>query len=496
MSDSYAEAMRKANEIREELIRREDNPPEAWEIEQFLSQSGWELLRTFLQGWLDNLAAKELAAKEKVQVDVVGPDGIRRPYARERSRTLMTPFGEVTANRMGYSAPGATSVFPLDKQLNWPQRTYSPAMQDRVALGVANDSYDKTVEQIELYTGGHVPKRQAEVVAREYAQDFDGFYRQRQATEHYQAKEDFLILTLDGKGVVMLHEDLREQTRRRAEEGVHKLETRLSAGEKHNRKRMATVAAVYSVDAYPRAPEEIMDKEAREQLPPAPKPVDKRVWASLEHSPAEVLDEMVAEGKRRDPTGKLKWVFLVDGADEQLRQVHKAIKRHKIQALVLMDFVHILDYLWDAAWCLYKQGDPAAEEWVKQHAIDVLLGKSSDVAAGMRRSATNRGLSEAERKPLDICANHLIKNREHLRYDEALNKGMPIATGVIEGACRHLVRRRMECSGATWSLKGAEAVLRLRAVSMSGDWKEYSAYHREKEQSRNYPENAAQRLAA
>ena len=491
MSASYAEAMRKANEIREELIRREDNPPQAWEIEQLLDKSGRELIRTFLQEWLDNLAAKE-----KVQVDVVGPEGIRRPYARGRSRTLMTPFGEVTANRMGYSAPGATSVFPLDKQLNLPLRTYSPAMQDRVALGVANDSYDKTVEQIDLHTGGHVPKRQAEVVAREYAQDFDGFYRQRQATEHYQAKEDFLILTLDGKGVVMLHEDLREETRRRAEESVHRLETRLSAGEKHNRKRMATVAAVYSVDAYPRAPEEIMDKEAREQLPPAPKPVDKRVWASLEHSPAEVLDEMVAEGKRRDPTGKLTWVFLVDGSDEQLRQVHKAIKRHKILALVLMDFVHILDYLWDAAWCLYKQGDPEVEEWVKQRAIDVLLGKSSDVAGGMRRSATHRGLSEAERKPLDICANHLTKNREHLRYDEALKKGMPIATGVIEGACRHLVRRRMECSGATWSLKGAEAVLRLRAVSMSGDWKEHSAYHREKERSRNYPETAAQRLAA
>ena len=175
-----------------------------------------------------------------------------------------------------------------------------------------------------------------------------------QASEHYQAKEDFLVLTLDGKGVVMLHEDLREETRRRAEQSVHKLETRLSAGEKHNRKRMATVAAVYSVNAYPRAPEEIMDKEARKQLPPAPKPVDKRVWASLEHSPAEVLDEMVAEGKRRDPTGKLKWVFLVDGSDEQLRQVHKAIERHKIQAVVLMDFVHILNYLWDAARYLYK----------------------------------------------------------------------------------------------------------------------------------------------
>jgi len=301
--------MRKANEIREELIRREDNPPQAWEIEQFLEKTGWELLRTFLQGFLDNLAAKELAAKQKVPVDVVGSDGISRPYARGRSRTVMTPFEEVASNRLGYSAPDATSVFPLDKKLNWPQRIYSHAMQDRVALEVADDSYEKTVKQIDLRTGEHVPKRQAEVVAREYAQDFDGFYRQRQASEQSQAKEDFLVLTLDGKGVVMLHEDLREETRRRAEESVHKLETRLSAGEKYNRKRMATVAAVYSVDAFPRAPEEIMDKEAHKQLPPAPKPVDKRVWASLEHSPAEVLDEMVAEGKRRDPTGKLKWSF-------------------------------------------------------------------------------------------------------------------------------------------------------------------------------------------
>jgi hypothetical protein len=135
MSGSYAEAMRKANEIREELIRCEDNPPQAWEIEQLPEKSAQELIRTFLQGLLDNLAAKE-----KVQVDVVGPDEIRRPYARGRSCTLMTPFGEVTANRLGYSAPGATSVFPLDKQLNWPLRTYSSAMQDRAALGEANDS--------------------------------------------------------------------------------------------------------------------------------------------------------------------------------------------------------------------------------------------------------------------------------------------------------------------------------------------------------------------
>ena len=283
MTAPYAEAESKFNEIREKLRRFEDHPPQLWEIEQFLDKASQELIRTFMQGWLDNLAKRE---KEKVQDDVVAADGTSLPYARTRSRKLMTPFGEVVETRLGYSAPGAHSIFPLDQQLNMPVRLYSPALQELVAHSVIDVSYGATVKQIDLRTGGHVPKRQAEEVAREYAQDFDGFYRQRQASESYQAKEDFLVLSVDGKGVFMRHEDLREETQRRAEQSVHKLKTRLSPGEKNNRKRMATVAAVYNVDAYPRALEEIMDKEARARLPPAPKPVDKRVWASLEHTPA------------------------------------------------------------------------------------------------------------------------------------------------------------------------------------------------------------------
>ena len=198
---------------------------------------------------------------------------------------------------------------------------------------------------------------------------------------------------------------------------------------------------------------------------------------------------MIAEAKRRDPAGKLTWVFLVDGAEEQLRQVDRALQRHHVKATVLLDFVHVLEYLWDAARCLYQnKDDPAAEEWVKEHAIEILLGNSSEVAGGMRRSATHRGLSPQAREPLDRCAEYLKKNRKRLRYDHALKQGMPIATGVIEGACRHLIRRRMECSGACWSLKGAEAVLRLRAVYMNDDWATYCIYHREQERARNYPE--------
>jgi hypothetical protein len=307
-------------------------------------------------------------------------------------------------------------------------------------------------------------------------------------------KADLLVMSADAKGIVMRHEDLRECTRQRAEDASHKLSTRLSRGEKRNRKRMAMVATVYDVEAHDRKAEAMMDASAPRA--PAPKPVNKRVWASVQKTVAEVLDEAFAEAKRRDLHGERTWVMLVDGQEEQLRQVYAAIERHEADVIVIQDFIHVLEYLWQAAWCLHKEGDPAAEQWVQRHAIDVLHGKSSDVAAGMRRSATRRDLSQSERAPLDKCAEYLLKNRERLDYAQALRGGLPIATGVVEGACRHLVKQRMECSGARWSLKGAEAVLQLRALRMSGDWDGYLAFHKTQERLRNYPEWPEQRRIA
>ena len=222
--------------------------------------------------------------------------------------------------------------------------------------------------------------------------------------------------------------------------------------------------------------------------PPAPKPRNKRVWASVQRTLPEVLEESFAEAKRRDPHGERDWVMRVDGQEEQLRQAYAAIKRHGIKVTVIQDFVHVLEYLWDAAWCLHEEGDPRAEVWVREHATAILQGKSSEVAAGMRRSATRRGLSQSARAPLNKSAEYLLKKRDRLDYARALEHGWPIATGVVEGACRHLVKQRTEVSGARWSLQGAEAMLRLRALRMSGDWDEYLAFHKRSERVRNYPE--------
>lgn len=484
----YQPAWQEMKELIGELLDLERSPREHGEIEQHLMVRSHELMRAVMQGYLDRQAKKE-----DRQESVVGAEGWVRRQVRDRCRGLMTVFGEVQVHRLGYSDRGIDSVFPLDAQLNLPLEQYSHGLQERVGEMVADASFEAAVEHIARHTGGHVPKRQAEEVAQGLAVDFDDFYRQREPTAHQVPKlqERFGVISLDGKGIVMRPEDLREQTQRRAEASSHKLQSRLSRGEKRNRKRMATVATVYEIEPHYRQAGEIMDPQAAR--PAAPRPIDKRIWASIEQPMSEVLDEAFAEAKRRNLSDDRPLIMLVDGLTEQLRQVYAAIKRHGREVIVIQDFVHVLQYLWNAAWCLHEEGDPQAEQWVREHATEILRGKSSEMAAGMRRSATLRGLSQAQRKPLDTCAEYLLKNRQRLNYAKALQNGWPIATGVIEGACRHLVKQRMEVTGARWSLQGAEAILRLRALRMNGHLYDYFAFHRCQERLRNYPQ---ERLAA
>ena len=264
-----------------------------------------------------------------------------------------------------------------------------------------------------------------------------------------------------------------------------------SKGEKRNRKRMATVASVYEVAPHLRTAEQIMGQD-ESSASKRPRIQNKRVWASLRQTPAEVIEEMFAEAERRDPKHERTWLVLVDGQEAQQREVEAAIARHRTDVVVIQDFVHVLEYLWKAAYCFHADGTQEAETWVFERAHALLQSKVSDVAAGMRRSATRQGLSQEARAPIDKCAGYLLKNKERFDYAPALANGWPIATGIIEGACRHLVKDRMDLTGARWSLDGAEAVLRLRSLRASGDFEEYMAFHQRQERQRNYGCSAPQ----
>jgi hypothetical protein len=253
----------------------------------------------------------------------------------------------------------------------------------------------------------------------------------------------------------------------------------LSSGEKANRKRMAQVASVYTVAPIVRTPDEVVASACaldavRQQRP---RPEAKRVWASLESDAREVIARMFDEAERRDPGRRKRWVVLVDGNPTQLEHVREQARVRGVEVTIVLDVVHVIEYIWRAAWSFFDAGDRAAEAWVGERLLAILGGRASQVAAGIRRSATRRGLAGRQREGADACADYLLKYAATCRYDDYLASGLPIASGVIEGACRHLVSDRLDITGARWGLEGAEAVLKVRSLRSSGDFDEYWAFH-------------------
>jgi hypothetical protein len=174
----------------------------------------------------------------------------------------------------------------------------------------------------------------------------------------------------------------------------------------------------------------------------------------------------------------------VDGNNHQIEAIHTQAAARGIDITIIVDFIHVLEYLWKAAWCFHDEADPAAETWVKDKASAILDGHACTVAAGIRRRATRNHLTKPQRAPADTCADYLTAKAPYLNYPKALQSGWPIATGVIEGACRHLVKDRLDITGARWGLTGAEAILKLRALHSNGDFDTYWRYHLEREHDR------------
>jgi hypothetical protein len=281
-----------------------------------------------------------------------------------------------------------------------------------------------------------------------------------------------LVVSVDGKGVVMRPEALREATlkatlKAAVAKGAGAYRTRLASGEKPARKRMATLGVVYDAT-------------------PASRPGE------------QVIGAVFDQAEQRDPTHRRTWVILVDGARHQLDLARAEAARRGVAVHILVDLIHVMEYLWKAAWCFHADGDPHAEAWVATHAISILSGHAAQTIAAIDAQALHAGLSGNQRRGVDTCIGYLTAKQEFLDYQTALERGWPIATGVIEGACRHLIGDRLDISGARWGLAGAEAVLKLRALKTNGDFDRYWRFHLARENHRVHqaPDQDTDDLAA
>ena len=210
----------------------------------------------------------------------------------------------------------------------------------------------------------------------------------------------------------------------------------------------------------------------------------------MRHDPAEVIAAAFSQAGARDPRHQRTRVVLAGGAGHQLDLIRAEAQRRGVTIHIVTGLIHVLEYIWKAAWSLHAAGDPAAEDWVAVKALAVLAGNSGQVAAAITAEADAAGLTASQRHGADTCVRYLTSKQEFLHYDQALTAGWPIATGVIEGACRHLIGDRLDITGARWGLDSAEAILTLRAVISNGDFDEYWRFHLAREHQRLYPGTA------
>src|SRR5262249_14273073 len=417
------------------------------------------------------LAAMKLYFAQRGTGDV-GPaimraDGVVLPRERKlRGRDYFSLFGKFAVARTCYRTPGEPGIFPLDAQVNLPERCYSYFLQEWMTWIAVEHPFQESASWFEPFFDLELAESVLMAVGQETPEDYEGFYAQRPVAPEESAGE-LLVVSVDGKGVPMIKAE------------AVKLKAKLGPGEKRQRKKEALVGVCYTVDAKPRAPEALaellVDPEAaraRQQragtTDEAPRAQQVRRVASLVRTKQAVMELIKADAERRDPQHRKPLVVLLDGALCLWNLAPKLFKPWKRVTCVL-DIMHVVSYLWTAANALFPEGSKDGKHWVQAKLTAILSGRVGYVIGGLRQILTKRRLRKAVRETLEkvitFCQNH----RRWMKYDEYLAMGLPVGTGVVESACGSVVKHRMEGEGKRWSIEGAEAMLALRSLKKSHD---------------------------
>ncbi len=403
-------------------------------------------------------------------------------------RTYRSIFGTFELERAVYGSREGQKIefVPLDQRLQLPESGFSYVLQDwNQALGVEH-AFLRVDETMERILGFHQPVDSLERMNRQMATDVEGFRSSRKAPPGKQEGE-IIVMTGDNKGIPM---------RRPADQrpvGSHR-----NKGEKANKKQLATVGAVYTVDPHIRTAHEVVaglfrDDSTRKKKD-TPVAQHKRTWSSLKQEKDGQLELgedlvfrwMAQEVSRRNPKDQKVIVCLMDGG----RSLWKARERHlpREDVIEILDVIHVTPRLWDAAHLFHREGSEEASKFVRQRLLRILQGEIGYVIGGLRQMSTKHQLRAHKATQLRQICRYLEANRHRMNYDEYLAAGYPIASGVIEGACRHVVKDRMERSGMRWTAAGAQAMLDLRTTYINGQWNVFQKYRMTQANRRLYPD--------
>jgi len=399
--------------------------------------------------------------------------GQRLAYQHERRRLYFSIFGKVPIWRPYFYKQGVGGETPLDAELGLGDDSYSDLVREITDyLGVYN-VYHKSSDILCRLLGLNLSTRVIEENIAEDAVDVEAYYAQKSAPAPQQEAE-ILVVQADGKGVPIIYED-----------ADHPQPVRLGKGQKRGRKQEAIVTTVYTIKPSSRTPQQVVDSFFHHQQinskEKGPRPQNKHIWATLDGKDA-ALDRLIPQITARDADHIQYRVILCDGCEALQTRL---LNRFGAFTLIL-DFIHADEYLWDVANSLFGENNPQRLDWMAEYTLQILSGKTAQVIDEFRRMAQQSQYSTTQQVQLSKTANYFDRNLPYMHYDTYLNNGWPIASGVIEGACRHFVKDRCELSGMRWDRSGVENLLRLRAVAENDDWDDYHLFRKRQRQLRLY----------
>jgi hypothetical protein len=460
----------------------------AHKVEKELYRKVFELGLKALQGFFTLQGTGDIG--ETLEM----PDGrIVKRLDELRNRNYRSVFGTLVISRAVYGSGQKSKIecIPLDERLQLPLSEQSHVLQEISQFLCMEMPYNKVKEALERFLPINLTVDTLERITREQSNTVSE-YRDLKIPATADEEGELLIITADGKGIPIKSQKSAEE--KKIEE--HKIKKQ---GPKPGQKRIAVVGGIYSIDRYIRTPEEILEALFRtttsandENVVMRPSPENKELVAHLDQTidgsellAAEQTFSYLAERAIERINAEQEVIFLIDGQPslwEKKKQYFGA--RTGIE---ILDLLHVNSYLWDIASLLHPDNKQEQIEFMQNKLLKVLQGQIGRVIGGIKQSATKLHFSKAKQDKLDKLCNYLHKNRKRMRYDLFLANGYPIATGVIEGACRHYIKDRMERAGMKWTMEGAQAMLDMRSIFLNGDWAEFQQFRIQKETEMLYP---------
>ena len=414
----------------------------------------------------------EICSRQPVQ----SKSGQELRYHCDTERVYFSIFNKVFIERPYFYKQGVGTQTPLDAELGLGDDSYSDLLRETTEyLAVYHVYGGSNADFMDRLFGFSLSTRALQQNVAEDAESVEAYYTQK-SPPCPESEAEILVIQADGKGVPMVLE----------QDEVPEAQVRLGKGQKHGHKKEAIVTTVYTIKAAPRTPTEVIasffkENQPKKRLKKDSKPQNKHIWATLDGKDI-ALSRLTKQVSLREGAHILYRVALCDGCEALQSRLVLQFQGFTL----ILDFMHANEYLWDAANSLLGEGSEQRLEWVKSRTLQILSGQTEQVIAELRRIAKNKKTKVAQRTQLNKTANYFERNLPYMDYQTYLSNGYPIASGAIEGACRHFVKDRFELSGMRWLQTGAENLLRLRAVAENDDWDAYYAYRREQRQLRLY----------